>query len=146
MSYIGNIEYQRLYFEGVAASQEVATTVGGLVTIDDEGFLSVNVATMYGPISVEVQVIDKSPGSLDPSWADVTEVSATKVEGIVARLVNGSGDELQQPEVIFGSGTSGVFRLRLHRKGEGFAEGRAPTGPGDPRMESLLIGTQRCCL
>lgn len=139
MSYLGNVANQRLYFVCFDASQEIARTLGGLLTLDDEDYLSVNVATMQGPIRVEIQVRDKPPRGLDSSWPDISEISVTKAERTEARLADGYGEETQHPEIILGIRASGTFRLRVHRVGKGIADGQSPSSPEDSRMESLLI-------
>ncbi len=138
MSYLGNAEYQRLYFEGAKSAGSEYGTYAGLVTVDDEQSVSVNVATMYGQVNVSVELHAKAP-AIDSTWDDIAEMSLLKSAGDVVTLVNGSGDEIEEPETLIGEDLRGNFRVRVHRSGQGFNEGEWPASREDPQTERLLL-------
>lgn len=138
MSYLGNADYQRLYLESAKSAGTEYGTYAGLVTVDDEQSVSVNVATMYGQVKVSVELQAKAP-VVDSAWDDIAEISLLKTAGDAVTLVNGSGDEIEEPETLIGEDMRGTFRVRIHRSGQGFDEGEEPTSYEDPRTERLLL-------
>lgn len=138
MSYLGNAEYQRLYIEGAQCAEPHVGTFSGLITVDDIRSVSVHVATTYGQVNISTQLLAEAP-RIDETWPDIAEVTIAVIPGESVELVNGSGDEIEEPEPILTKTATGNFRIRVHRSGEGFPEGQDPDGADDPRTEQVLI-------
>ncbi|MDR4533481.1 hypothetical protein [Glutamicibacter sp. PS] len=137
MTYSANSEYGRLYFCGVSAEEPAEGVYGGLVQIDDEGQISVLVATMYGAVRVTGEQLRQAPETIDPEWEDVTELSVTKAHDDPFMFV--SEDEIDDPEEFLPAETVGSYRLQISRRGQGIPEGEVCTGPSDPRIEDVVV-------
>lgn len=110
-------ENWRLCLNPMTAPSLVDTVLGGTVSVDSAGGVTVHTGAMYGPVDVTVEHLDHAPENSAEDWEDVVELSALATEDEPVTLV-GMFSESSAPSE-HGSGAPVLekgefYRMRIH--------------------------------
>ncbi|MCD1286049.1 MULTISPECIES: hypothetical protein [unclassified Brevibacterium] len=94
--------------------------LGGTVSVDSEGALTVHTGVMYGPVDVSVELIERGPIKPAEHWDDVVELSAQATNDEPVKLIGLFSDCVRSSEPAVGSPkleSGRVYRVRVHTYG-----------------------------
>lgn len=135
-------ENWRLRLVPMAASSTAETLLGGTVSVDGEGTLTMHTGAMYGPVNVTFELLDQAPGNTTGDWEDIVELSARATEAEPLALIGIFSDSVDADEpddgaVALENGQD--YRVRIHVRGRDDSEADELIEPGDPAKDHLLL-------
>lgn len=110
-------ENWRLCLTPMAAPSLADTVLGGTVSVDSAGGMTVHTGAMYGPVDVTIEHLDHAPESSAEDWEDVVELSALATEDEPVTLVGMFSESIAPYD--HGSGAPVLekgefYRIRIH--------------------------------
>lgn len=139
---IAQAEHWRLLLNPMTAPAISDTELGGTVSVDGAGGLSIHTGVMYGPVDVAVELLDEPTEYSGADWDDVVELSAQANESEPVSLVGifSEADEVEKPD----DGTPALaadqtYRVRVHVRGRDATDTDELIECDDPAKGQLLL-------
>lgn len=135
-------ENWRLRLIPLVASSIAETVLGGTVSPDGEGTLTLHTGAMYGPVSASFELLDQSPGESAGAWEDVVELGARATDSEPLALVGIFSDSVEVDENDTGAAVlegGQEYRVRIHVRGRDDSGTDELIEPNLPARDHLLI-------
>ncbi|WP_240372475.1 hypothetical protein [Brevibacterium zhoupengii] len=110
-------EHWRLCIIPMTAPSLADAVMGGTVSVDSAGGVTVHTGAMYGPVEVTIEHLDHAPENSAEDWEDVVELSALATEDEPVTLVGMFSESSALS--AYGSGAPALekgefYRIRIH--------------------------------
>ena len=102
--FIAHTQGWRLILFPLESTVSKRDVIGGSVTVESDGVITIHTGTMYGPVDVAIEMYEQPPsGSID-DWDDVVEVSARATDtgpvGLVGMFSEGEDSDGEDPDAV----------------------------------------------